>query len=45
MDTAGAQAVMRLLASPTFHARIEALGGYETTLTGRTMQPGTGLGD
>ncbi len=44
MDTPGIQAVLRLLNSPTFHARIEALGGYETTLTGQIMQPGTGLG-
>ncbi|UZP66145.1 molybdopterin biosynthesis protein [Desulfovibrio mangrovi] len=45
METAGVQAVLRLLASPTFHARIEALGGYETTLTGQIMKPGTGLGE
>lgn len=39
------QAVLKLLQSPTFKARIEALGGYETSLTGQIMTPGIGLGE
>lgn len=45
MHTEGVQAILALLASPTFAARIEALGGYETPLTGHVMTPGIGLGD
>lgn len=45
LDTPSVKAVLQLLKSPTFRARIEALGGYETTLTGQIMQPGTGLGE
>ncbi len=36
--------VLELIRSAAFKARIEALGGYETALTGRIMQPGDGLG-
>ncbi len=43
METPGVQAVLKLLRSPTFRARIEAMGGYETTLTGQIMQAGYGL--
>jgi putative molybdopterin biosynthesis protein len=38
------EAVLDLIRSEGFKARIEALGGYETTLTGRIMEPGLGLG-
>ena len=37
-------AVRALLENPAFKARIEALGGYETTLTGGEMRPGIKLG-
>ncbi|NLW82127.1 MAG: molybdopterin biosynthesis protein [Desulfovibrionales bacterium] len=37
------EVVLELISSAGFKARIEALGGYETTLTGRVMQPGEGL--
>lgn len=37
-------AVRRLLESAAFKARIEGLGGYETSLTGQVMQPGIKLG-
>jgi putative molybdopterin biosynthesis protein len=36
--------VLELIRSGEFKARIEALGGYETSLTGRIMEPGVGLG-
>jgi putative molybdopterin biosynthesis protein len=36
--------VLELIRSEAFKARIEALGGYETALTGRIMEPGVGLG-
>jgi len=36
--------VLDLIRSDAFKARIAALGGYETTLTGRIMEPGMGLG-
>ena len=39
------KAVRELLESPAFKARIEGLGGYETTLTGQVMRPGIKLGD
>lgn len=45
LDTPQVQAVLELLKSPTFKARIEALGGYETSLTGTVMEPGIGLGE
>ncbi len=38
------QAVLELLRSETFKARITALGGYETALTGQVMRPGVKLG-
>lgn len=37
-------AVLDLLHSPAFQRKIAELGGYETTLTGREMTPGAGLG-
>jgi putative molybdopterin biosynthesis protein len=45
MEDPRVMAVMQLLGSPAFLARIEALGGYETTLTGQVMQAGTALGE
>ena len=45
MDSPQVQAVLDLLASPTFKARIEILGGYETSLTGTVMKAGMGLGE
>ena len=38
------EVVLDLIRSAAFKTRIEALGGYETTLTGRIMEPGMGLG-
>lgn len=38
------EVVLNLIRSKAFKARIEALGGYETTLTGMIMEPGQGLG-
>ncbi len=38
------ETVLELIRSEAFKARIAALGGYETTLTGRIMEPGLGLG-
>ena len=38
------ETVLDLIRSQGFKTRIEALGGYETTLTGRIMEPGQGLG-
>jgi putative molybdopterin biosynthesis protein len=39
------EAVLKLIRSKEFQARIEALGGYETRLTGQVMAPGMGLGE
>lgn len=39
------RAVLDLLHTPAFAERIGNLGGYETTLMGRVMHPGDGLGD
>lgn len=38
------RAALALLESDAFKTSIEALGGYETTLTGQVMKPGIGLG-
>jgi len=38
------ETALELIRSRAFRERIEALGGYETTLTGRIMEPGQGLG-
>ena len=38
------QDLLSLLQREEFKARIEALGGYETPLTGQVMTPGVGLG-
>ena len=45
LETPQVKAVLNLLNSPTFKARIETLGGYETPLTGTIMKPGIGLGE
>ncbi|MCM0755263.1 molybdopterin biosynthesis protein [Desulfovibrio aminophilus] len=37
-------ALLELVRSERLQAAIQALGGYETTLTGRRMRPGEGLG-
>ena len=37
-------AVLQLLRSTAFHARIQSLGGYDTSLTGQYMAAGQGLG-
>ncbi|MFP4391352.1 MAG: molybdopterin biosynthesis protein [Desulfohalobiaceae bacterium] len=39
------QTVLELLQSPGFQEKIQDLGGYETGLTGRIMQPGQGLAE
>ncbi|MBU1003448.1 MAG: molybdopterin biosynthesis protein [Proteobacteria bacterium] len=44
LDDPKIQAVLDLIRSPDFKARIQKLGGYETTLTGLIMEPGMGLG-
>ncbi len=36
--------ILHLLRHQGFHQRIQALGGYETSLTGQFMRPGQGLG-
>ncbi len=36
--------LLELLENADFQARIRALGGYDTRLTGQVMQPGMGLG-
>lgn len=36
-------AVLEMIRRPDFQAKMEALGGYETTLTGQIMRPGQGL--
>ncbi|MEW5771897.1 MAG: molybdopterin biosynthesis protein [Thermodesulfobacteriota bacterium] len=38
------EAVLDLLRDPALQAKISALGGYETRLTGQVMVPGLGLG-
>ena len=38
------ETALELIRSRAFKERIEALGGYETMLTGRIMEPGHGLG-
>jgi len=35
----------RVIETPQFQRRMEALGGYETSLTGLVMTPGLGLGE
>ncbi len=35
--------LLELLQNPDLHSKIEKLGGYETRLTGRIMEPGQGL--
>jgi putative molybdopterin biosynthesis protein len=37
------QTVLELLQSKSFQEKIQALGGYETSLSGQLMQPGQGL--
>lgn len=38
------EVALELIRSASFKERIEKLGGYETALTGRIMEPGQGLG-
>jgi putative molybdopterin biosynthesis protein len=38
------QALLDMIRQPVILERIQALGGYETTLTGQVMEPGQGLG-
>ncbi len=38
------QTLLQLIQTPKVQSRIQDLGGYETKLTGRIMQPGQGLG-
>ena len=44
LDTPGMQALLGLIRTPEFQARLDTLGGYETSLTGQVMKPGMGLG-
>ena len=44
LDDPRIEALLALVQSREFQARIEALGGYETRLTGRHMSPGMALG-
>ncbi|WP_243362753.1 molybdopterin biosynthesis protein [Fundidesulfovibrio terrae] len=37
------QALLKVIGSEAFKAKVEALGGYETPWTGQRMQPGQGL--
>ncbi|MFW5837536.1 MAG: molybdopterin biosynthesis protein [Desulfovibrionaceae bacterium] len=39
------KAMLAVVRDPAFQQRVEALGGYETALSGRVMQPGDGLGE
>ncbi len=39
------QAVLTVIGTNEFKTRVESLGGYETRLTGRIMEPGMGLGE
>lgn len=39
------QALLELFGKESFQKDIRSLGGYETTLTGREMRPGQGLGE
>ena len=43
MDDARVQAMLALLRDERFLKRVEAMGGYETTLSGRLMERGMGL--
>lgn len=45
VDEPKMQALLRLMGSNDFKEKIDALGGYETKLTGKVMQPGIGLGE
>ncbi|MGE4553009.1 MAG: molybdopterin biosynthesis protein [Desulfovibrionaceae bacterium] len=38
-------ALLAVVRSPAFQARVRELGGYETPLTGQVMRPGLGLGE
>jgi len=44
MDDPRIQTLLELITSYTMKEKIDALGGYETTLTGQIMEPGIGLG-
>jgi putative molybdopterin biosynthesis protein len=43
LDDPRVRAVLDLLNNDAFKAKVEAMGGYETALTGRTMEPGAPL--
>jgi len=45
LDDPKIQAVLAVIGTDDFKARVAALGGYETQLTGRFMAPGMGLGE
>jgi len=45
LDDPKIQAVLAVIGTDEFKARVAALGGYETQLTGRFMAPGMGLGE
>ncbi|QLA18147.1 molybdopterin biosynthesis protein [Desulfolutivibrio sulfoxidireducens] len=45
LDDAKVRAVLAVIGTREFKARLEDLGGYETQLTGRFMEPGMGLGE
>jgi len=44
LDDPRIEAVLGLIRTPEFKARIQGLGGYETTFTGMIMEPDMGLG-
>ena len=45
LDDPRIQTLRAVIATPQFQGRMRALGGYETTFTGRVMEPGFGLGE
>ncbi len=45
LDDPRVRALLGVIADPAFQERVRGLGGYETGLTGREMQPGMGLGE
>jgi len=45
LDDPRIQTLRAVIETAAFQERMQALGGYETTLTGKVMQPGMGLGE
>ncbi len=43
LNDARVQAMLEIIRGPAFTGRVAAIGGYETTLSGRVMRPGQGL--